>query len=172
MERLRFRLPLFFCHIFTFLNEAATNVMQFFGSQRTTNLGYFKKIKIKEPLVLGSSKPSGNYSIFMKEPPGTMKILFGRSVLRVAAGFMKWEQTPLVIYLCIGHENRQRTNVAWKNRPTRASMWQIFDRVNVRFGLGDPDIWTVYLKFGQQPNFLGNVNHGTTVGVSSPKVEI
>jgi hypothetical protein len=59
--------------------------------QRTTSLGYFKKIRIKEPLVLGISKPSGNYSVFMKKPPvfippgylGTMKILFGRSVLWV-----------------------------------------------------------------------------------------
>jgi hypothetical protein len=48
----------------------------------------------------------------------------------------------------------------------------IFNRVNVKFGLGDNDIGMVYLKFGQQPKILGNLYHGTIVGVSSPKVEM
>jgi hypothetical protein len=89
--------------------------------QRTTSLGYFKKIRIKEPLVLGISKPSGNYSVFMKEPTS----FYSSRVPRYhenfnwqvssggGGGFMKWEQTTgnIPIYI-FGMKTQQRTNVA------------------------------------------------------------
>jgi hypothetical protein len=58
--------------------------------QRTTSLGYFKKTRSKEPLVLGISKTLRELfgfhertTSFYSSRVGTMKILFGRSVLGV-----------------------------------------------------------------------------------------
>jgi hypothetical protein len=80
-----------------------------------------EEIRIKEPLVLGISKPWGNYSVFMKEPTS----FYSSRVPRYhenfnwqvssgsGGGFMKWEQTTGNIYLYIfGMKNQQRTNVA------------------------------------------------------------
>jgi hypothetical protein len=49
----------------------------------------------------------------------------------------------------------------------------IFDGVNVRFGLGDPDIGMVLFEIWAATKCFGGIlYHGTIVGVSSPKVEI
>jgi len=134
--------------------------------QRTTSLGY-KKIRIKEPLVLGISKPSGNYSVFMKEPTSFYSSKVPRNHENFnwqvssggGGGFMKWEQTTgnIYLYIYIRYEKPTKNQCCLKEPPNTGLNVAIFNRVNVKFGLGDPDIGMVYLKFGQQPKILGNL---------------
>ncbi len=134
--------------------------------QRTTSLGYFKTLRelfgFHERTTSFYSSRVGRY-----HENFTWQVSSGGG-----GGFMKWEQTAgnIPIYSV---RKPTKNQCCLKEPPNTGLNVAIFEGVNVRFGLGDPDILgMVYLKFGQQPNCFGNLYHGTIVGVSSPKVEI